>query len=112
MTDDGVEARVHNVQRHYRVHQRRRIERLERLLIRSLYAFTNNMPYTQRELIVDIREELNRGPEDRLKSAPSRVGREGATAAAAFQRDYGFTTFNPCDNPSCGTGGPARTGNL
>ena len=97
---EGAEARIHNVRRHYRKHNLRRVERLERLLIRSLYMLQRygidpNQAY---DLITDIREELNRGPEDRLKSAPSRVCREGKAAVAAFQGGEGIDGISAIDS--------------
>ena len=65
---EGAEARIHNVRRHYRMHNLRRVERLERLLIRSLSVVPMNRAGI--ELLTDIRAELNRGPEDRLRSGP------------------------------------------
>ena len=99
MTTEGTEARIHNVRRHYRLHRLRRTERLERLLIRAIYHPT--LPLTLKN---DIREELNRGPEDRLKSAPSRVCREGKAAVAAFQRDNGQYVVGTSDYTAGGTG--------
>ena len=63
MTQEGTEARIHNVRRHYRLHRLRRTERLERLLIRAY-------DHVSHELKFDIKEELNRGPEDRLRKGP------------------------------------------
>ena len=99
MSTEGTEARVHNVRRHYQVANRKRIERLERLLIRAIYHPT--LPLTLKN---DIREELNRGPEDRLKSAPSRTSREGKAAVAAFQRDNGQYIIGTSDYTAGGTG--------
>ena len=91
-------ATARNATRRRNIEKRRtaRVERLERLLIRSLYALGQADLYL--ELINDIREELNRGPEDRLKSAPSRVCREGKAAVAAFQGGEGIDGISAIDS--------------
>ena len=92
-SDAGMATKRQNIDKR----RAKRVERLERLLIRSLYTIQKALDLRDIDLENDIREELNRGPETRLKTTTSRARREGALAAAAFQRSKGIDVVSGFD---------------